>query len=69
MHVARMRKRRVAYGVLVGKTEGKRALGRPRSRVKDNIKMESNEIGWEDVDWMGFGNEPSVSTKCSLYTS
>jgi len=54
-----------AYGVLVGKTEGKRPLGRPRRRVKDNIKMEFNEMGWEDVDWMGLGNEPSVSTKCN----
>jgi hypothetical protein len=30
--VARMREMREAYGVLVGKPEGKRALGRPRSR-------------------------------------
>jgi hypothetical protein len=29
-HVARMGKRRVVYRVLVGRTEGKRPLGRPR---------------------------------------
>ena len=31
-HVARMEKSRNAYRVLVGKPEGKRALGRPRRR-------------------------------------
>ena len=39
-HVARMRdRRRRAYGILVGKTEGKRPLERPRSRFEDNIKI------------------------------
>jgi len=59
-------KRRGAYRLLVGKSEGKRPLERTRRRVNDNIKMEFDEIEWEDVDWMGFGNEPSVSTKCNL---
>jgi hypothetical protein len=34
-----MRKRRGAYGVLVGKPDGKRQLGRTRRRGEDNIKM------------------------------
>ena len=38
-HVARMGERKGAYKVLVGKSEGKRPLGRPRRRRKDNIKM------------------------------
>jgi len=38
-HVARTGKRTVMYRVLVGKPEGKRALGRPRCRWEDNIKM------------------------------
>jgi hypothetical protein len=29
-----------AYRILVGKTEGKRPLGRPRCRWVDNIKMD-----------------------------
>ena len=29
---------------LVGKSEGKRPLGRPRGRVKDNIKMGLLEV-------------------------
>jgi hypothetical protein len=36
-HVARMREKRNAYSVLVGKPEGKRPLGRPRRRWVDNI--------------------------------
>jgi hypothetical protein len=31
---------RNAYTILVGKPEGKRPLGRPRRRWKDNIKMD-----------------------------
>ena len=37
--MARMRERRDAYRVLVGKPEGKRPLGRPRSIWDGNIKI------------------------------
>jgi hypothetical protein len=36
---------RGVYKVLVGRPEGKRPLGRPRSRSEDNIKMDLREIG------------------------
>jgi hypothetical protein len=36
-----------AYRILVGKSEGKRPLGRPRHRWVDNIKMDLREIGWD----------------------
>jgi hypothetical protein len=39
-HVARMREKRNAYRILVGKPEGKRPLGRPRRRWVDNIKRD-----------------------------
>jgi len=39
-HVARMGEERGAYRVLVGKTEGKRQLGRPRRRWVDNIRTD-----------------------------
>jgi hypothetical protein len=39
-NVARMGKRRGMYRVLVGKTEGKRPLGRTRRRREDNIKVD-----------------------------
>jgi hypothetical protein len=32
-------------------SEGKRPLGRPKSRWKDNIQMDLKDIIWEDVDW------------------
>jgi hypothetical protein len=32
--------------VSVGKPKGKRPLGRPRHRWKNNIKMDCKEIGW-----------------------
>ena len=48
-HVARMGERRGIYRVLVGKPEGKRLLGRPRHRWKDNIKADLKEIGSECV--------------------
>jgi hypothetical protein len=34
----------------VGKPEGKRALGRPRRRWVDNIKIDLREIGWDAMD-------------------
>jgi hypothetical protein len=43
-HVARMGKNRNAYRILVGKSEAKRPLGRPRPRWEDNIKIDLKEI-------------------------
>jgi hypothetical protein len=51
-HVARMSEKRNAYTILMGKSEGKRPLGRPRRRWVDNIKMDLREIGWDRVDWI-----------------
>jgi hypothetical protein len=42
----------LSYRILVGKSEGKRPLGRPRRRWVDNIKMDLREIGWDDMDWI-----------------
>jgi hypothetical protein len=52
-HVARMEEMRNAYRLLAGKPEGKRPLGRPRSRWVGNIRMNLGEVGWGDVDWIG----------------
>jgi hypothetical protein len=35
----------VCTGLLVGKPEGKRPLGRPRRIWEDNIKMDLQEVG------------------------
>ena len=31
---------------------GKRALGRPRHRWEDNIKMDLQEVEWGGMDWI-----------------
>jgi hypothetical protein len=45
-HIACMGKRKGADRVLVGKPEGKRLLAIPRHRLKDNIKMDLEKVGW-----------------------
>jgi hypothetical protein len=45
-HVACKRESRVACRGLVGTPEGRRALGRPRPKWEDNIKMDRGEVGW-----------------------
>jgi len=35
-----------------GKPEGKRPLGRPRSRWEDNIRMDLRKVACGCVDWM-----------------
>jgi len=50
--------KRGLYGVLVGKPEGKRPLGRPRRRWKDNIQMDVQEMGvgsWTGSMWLRIG--------------
>jgi hypothetical protein len=52
-HVARMGKVRALYGVLVGKPEGRRTLGRPRHRWEDNMKW---DLGlWTGSSWLRIG--------------
>jgi hypothetical protein len=35
----------------VGKSEGKRTLGRPRRRWEENIKMYLQEVGYGVMEW------------------
>jgi hypothetical protein len=54
-HVAWMGEGKGAYRVLVGKSEGKRPLGRPRRRWEDNIKMDLHQVGcgvWTGLNWL-----------------
>jgi hypothetical protein len=78
-HIARMKERRSAYKFVVGKTEGRRPLGRPRRRWEDNIKVDLQEVGWgawTSLIWLRIrtdgglckrGNEPSGSIKCGQF--
>jgi hypothetical protein len=49
--------KRNAYSLLVGKSEGRRPLGRTRRRWVDNIRMDLGEMGWGDVDWIGLAKD------------
>jgi hypothetical protein len=40
----------------VGKTEGKRPLGRPRCRWVD-IKMDIRETGWVGMNWIDMAQD------------
>jgi hypothetical protein len=51
-HVACMGEGRSVYRAFVGRLEGKRLLGRPRHRWKDNIKLDLREIGIDGVNWI-----------------
>jgi hypothetical protein len=37
--------KRNAYGILVGKPQGKKPIGRPRRRWEDNSKMDLRGVG------------------------
>jgi hypothetical protein len=56
-HVARMGEKRNAYRLLVGKSEGRRPLGRRRRMWLDNIRMDLVEVGWGDVVWIGLAQD------------
>jgi hypothetical protein len=51
-HVARVGERRGIYRALLGKPEGKRALGKPRRRWKDYIKTDLQEVVCGSIDWI-----------------
>jgi hypothetical protein len=52
-----MGKKRSSYGICVGKPEGERALGRPRRRWVDNIKMDLRETGWDGMEWIDLAQD------------
>jgi hypothetical protein len=75
-----MEERRGVYTGLVEKPERKRPLERPRRRWEDNIKMDLQGVGCEDMDWIKLAqdrdrwrakcvcsNEPSGSIKCGEF--
>jgi hypothetical protein len=53
-HIARIGAKRNVYGILIGKPEGNRRIGRPRRRCVDNIKLDLREIQWGGMDWIYF---------------
>jgi hypothetical protein len=51
-HVARVEEGRGVYRALIGRSEGKRPLGRRRRRWEDNIKLDLREIGIDVANWI-----------------
>jgi hypothetical protein len=41
-----------AYKIWIGRSEGKRPLGRPMYRWEDSIKVDLREIEWEGVNYI-----------------
>jgi hypothetical protein len=56
-YVVHMGEERGVYRVLVGKPEGRRPVGRPRRRWVDNIRMDLQEVGCGQVDWIGLAQD------------
>jgi hypothetical protein len=52
-HVARLGEERDVCRDLVGKSDGKEPLGRPRHRWEDNIRMDLRK--WDVGVWTGLG--------------
>jgi hypothetical protein len=47
-----MGEKRCVCRALVGKPEGKKPFGRPRSRLENNIKMDLQKVVCGDVEWI-----------------
>jgi hypothetical protein len=56
-HVARMWEGTVVYRVLVGRSEGKKPLGKRWHRWGDNIKMDLREITIDGANWIQLGQD------------
>ena len=57
---------RGVYRDLVGKSEGKRPLGRPRHRWEDNVKMNLQEVGCGGMDWINLTQDRDSTESVSL---
>jgi len=55
--VVHMDEERGVYRVLVGKSEGKRPLWKPRRRWVDNIRIDLQEVGSGHMDWTGLAQD------------
>jgi hypothetical protein len=49
--------KRNVYRIVVGMPQGKRLLGRPRRRWKNNIKTDRREIEWDGIDWIDLAHD------------
>jgi hypothetical protein len=64
-HVARMGEKRNACRILVGNSEGKRPLRRPRPMWVKNIKMDLREMVWTGSIWFRIGTSGGSCGRCN----
>ena len=50
-HVARMEQDRSDFKIFTDKPTGKRPLGRPKHRWKDNIRIKLKQRGFNKMNW------------------
>jgi hypothetical protein len=61
-HVPRNGEKGIAFRILVRKSQGKKPLGRPRHRWKNNIKLDLREdgIAWTGFIWLRIGTSEGL---------
>jgi hypothetical protein len=59
-----MGEKKKAYRILVGRSEGKRPIERPRNKREDTIEMDSEEVGWEGMDWTHLAQDREGQVVC-----
>jgi hypothetical protein len=64
VHVALMGEGRGVYRVLIGRSEGKCPLGRPRRRWGDNLKIDLREIGIDGANWIQLAQDRVLWRAC-----
>jgi hypothetical protein len=62
-HIAHMEERRDAHRILVGKTEGRRQLEKPKHRWEDSIKMDLQEVRCGGMEWIDLAQDRN---RCGL---
>jgi hypothetical protein len=60
---------KIAYKILVRKCEGKRPLGRSKHRLEGGIKMDSEDVGYWEMNWIGSNTELSDYIKGKSFLS
>ena len=59
-YIARMEEDRSAFKILTDKPTGKIPLGRPKSRWKDNIRIDIKDIGVNTRNWDGTARDRDI---------
>jgi hypothetical protein len=52
---------RIVCRVLVGNLQGRRPVGRPRTRWTDNVRRDLREVGFSDDDWIDHARDGTAS--------